>query len=145
SLAQLMNIRSALNAQGTAVADAHVVLDDLVSLKSHVLAQQPEMVTTLETLEVMQDLANEFDQASASFGRIRHWMVEIVASESILDRARRTLEPLTEIANLRHLEPQAIREIASRLSSDFGIQVANGSRNTPVETASIDETDLVVE
>ena len=142
SLTNLLNMRDRLTNESTDLATAESTLDGLVSLKSSVLAQQSDMVTTLETLEVIQDLAQEFDQAAVSFERIRHWMVEVVASESILERARQTLAPLSEIANLRHLEPAAVRTLVSQLTNRDG-QLENA--DATVETASIQESDLVIE
>ena len=145
ALDQLLDMRDELHAAGDEIDTADAALQSLVALKSMVLAQQPEMATTLETLELISDLSAEFDQAALSFDRIRHWMVEVVATESILERARRTLAPLTEIANVRHLQPETVRQFVSQLNQIELLSPSPVKDELTIETASIKESDLVIE
>lgn len=147
NLNQLIGLRQQLKDHASELPAAENALHDLLTLKSMVLAQRPELLTTLETLEIIQDLSREFDQASVSFERIRHWMVEVVASESILERARQSLAPLTEIASLRHLEPNALRQMTRRLAASHTPQIASKPETSAsaLGEPTIEDEDLVVD
>lgn len=121
----LFSLRSGLIQQGQEVAQAQDRLDDLVALKDAVVDQTNDLADAVETLELTRQLNVRFHQAAMSLDSIRHWMVEIVAMEPMLQRAQKTLEPLTELTSLDRLNPNRVREIARALTQGYTAQVAS--------------------
>jgi hypothetical protein len=60
-------------------------------------------------------------------------MVEVVAMEPMLKRVQQTLEPLTELGNLRRLDADQLRQVARQFTQSAGHQLARspGYRSVP--------------
>ena len=127
-----------LGAEYVEISLAQDRMDDLLSLKNTIINQTTNLADAIETLELSSDLAFQFREASNSFQQIRHWMIEVVSTGPMLDRAKRTLEPLTEITSLSRLNPRQLRAVARNLTQGF--QIAS----KPVD-ATYDTSDLDIE
>ena len=121
----LFSLRSDLIDSGSEVAAAQDNLDELIALKDSVVSQTGNLADAIETLELTTELGVRFHEAALSFDSIRHWMVEIVAMEPMLQRCRKTLEPLTELSSLNRMNPSQLREIARAMTSGYQAQVAS--------------------
>ncbi|MEM7314414.1 MAG: hypothetical protein AAF497_14800 [Planctomycetota bacterium] len=97
---------------------------ELVTLKNAVVSQTGDLADAIETLELTADMQRRFHDAALSFDEIRHWLVEVVATEPLLQRTRQSIEPLLEITNLRHLAPQQLRQLASLVSQQNQAKIA---------------------
>ncbi len=124
ALDDLFEIADALKEQGHGVAEAHTRVEELLTLKDTVVHSTSDLAQTIESLQVANELSAQFNQAIVTFERIRHWMVEVVATEPLLERARQTLQPLTELGNLRHLPREQLLSIARRMIENNAAQMA---------------------
>lgn len=59
----------------------------------------------------MIDIQDQLAKVATSYGRMRHWITEIVAFEPTLNRAMRSLQPLVELGNLRHMSANDLRQV----------------------------------
>lgn len=120
----LFALRTSLIDDGSEVAEAQDNLEELVALKDTVVNQTGNLADAIETLELTTELGVRFHEAALSFNSIRHWMVEIVAMEPMLQRCRKTLEPLTELSSLDRMSPNRLREVARAMTSGAGTHIA---------------------
>ncbi|MCA9264829.1 MAG: hypothetical protein KDA60_13310 [Planctomycetales bacterium] len=125
NLDQLFDLRDSLGADEANVQVAQGRVEDLVGLKNSIISKTDDLAEAIETLELTTDLTQQYHEAALAFENIRQWMVEIVAMEPMLARARRSLEPLTELGNLRRLDRDQIKAVAQNLSQTWRTQVAN--------------------
>lgn len=119
NLADLVHIRAALGAEGEDVALAQDRVTDLISLKDSVVAQTDNLADAIETLELTSELGVRFHEAALSFEQIRHWMVEVVAVQPMLQQTKAAIEPLLELTNLRRMAPQQLRQIARMVTQSY--------------------------
>ena len=134
----------------TDVATAQLRVDSLLSMKDTIISQTANLADAIETLELANDLSNQFQNASSTFEHMRRWMVEVVTMESMLKRAQNALEPLTELGNLRRLDANQLRSIARTISRGYLTQVAQKPDSTHefgnagAQTAALDSGDLTL-
>ena len=139
TLSRLIGIRESIDRQTPQLDQAHQSVDALVSLKDKVLMESCDLAEAIETLELTSDLSKQFHDAALSFGRMRNWMIEIVASESLLERAQTTFEALTGSSSLHDLAPGQLRAIAAAITRKGGkLQVAS-------KPATVSDTQEVFE
>ncbi|HET6882114.1 MAG TPA: hypothetical protein VFI31_18255, partial [Pirellulales bacterium] len=121
ALTELASIRERLQKEGGQVAPAKASLDGLVTLKDSLLNRTVDLADAVETLETLGDLEHQLVDSVQSFDRVRRWLVEVVLFEPAVERAATILKPLTELSNLRRLNPaelrQAARTVADQRSS----------------------------
>ena len=48
---------------------------------------------------------------------MRHWIAEVLAFEPAFNRAMRSLQPLAELGNLRHLSASELRQVIHGIES----------------------------
>jgi hypothetical protein len=120
----LTKLCDSLAQQHDHLTTAQARVDDLLVLKDTIVSQTSDLADAVETLELTHELNLQFTEAAASFERIRHWLVEVVATEPLLQRARQTLEPLSELTSLRHLDPHRLREMARAVCQESRTAVA---------------------
>ncbi len=124
TLQSLVQMRESLQREENGIQVARNRVADLLNLKDAVVAQTDDLADAIATLELTADLNAQFDQAHRTFEEIRMWMVEVVSNETLLQRARYALEPLTDLVNLRRLQPEDLREMARNVSEQFQQRVA---------------------
>lgn len=138
TLTQLLDIQHNLGAEYVDISLARDRMDDLLSLKDTVINETDNLPDAIETLELTTDLAYQFREAVTSFEQIRHWMIEVVSAAPMLERAKQSLEPLSEISRLSRLNPHQLRSVARNLTQS--IQVAR----KPLDSG-YDSSDLAIE
>lgn len=124
----LFALQSELISKGSQVAAAQDNLDELIALKDSVVSQTGNLADAIETLELTTELGVRFHEASLSFDQIRHWMVEVVAMEPMLQRCQKTLEPLTQLTSLDRMAPSQLRDVARAMVGGYKAQVASKPR-----------------
>ena len=55
---------------------------------------------------------DQFRQAASSLDQMRHWLTDVMMLEPTIRRAMTTLEPLTELGNLRRISGDELRQAA---------------------------------
>jgi hypothetical protein len=124
SLEALVSIRDRLDDQGTGIEVAQERIGQLIDLKDQAIAQTEDMATATANLELMVDIQEQFERIAGTFGRMRLWIAEVVAFEPTFNRAMRTLQPLVELGNLRHMNANELRQVVRSLSERRDAQLA---------------------
>ena len=141
----LFALRSGLIDHGSEVAAAQDNLDELIALKDSVVSQTGSLADAIETLELTTELGVRFHEAALSFDQIRHWMVEIVAMEPMLQRCQKTLEPLTQLTSLDRMAPTQLRQVARAMVGGYKAQVATKPVESKMEDAVDSEFDFTLD
>lgn len=126
-LFELSSIRERLQKESDAVATAKTSLDGLVSLKDNLLSRTGDLADAVETLETLGDLEHQLVDSVQSFDRVRRWLVEVVLFEPAVERAVTILKPLTDLSNLRRLNPAELRNAARTVADQRASRVADKS------------------
>ncbi len=90
ALEQLIDIRELIDHQAPELEQTMLNMESFVALKDTILTDSIDLADAIETLELTTDLSNQFEEAVQAFEQMRNWMIEIVASESLLERAQTT-------------------------------------------------------
>jgi hypothetical protein len=123
ALERLLALRDLLEDQSE-VGVARSRVEQMLELKDAILARTHNLAEAVETWELATDLQDQFQEVSGSFERIRHRLVEILALEPTIQRAVRSLQPLTELGNLRRLSPTELRQAARIISQQRQTELA---------------------
>jgi Zn-dependent M32 family carboxypeptidase len=126
TLSQMVEIHEMLNRETTDVEVSHQALDELVQLKNDVIATSNDTPKAIEALEQTVDLHAQFVEASRSFEQIRRWMSEVILMEPTIQRAVRTLEPITQLGTLRRMTHREI-EYAAHMVRSLREQTSNST------------------
>jgi DNA repair exonuclease SbcCD ATPase subunit len=156
SLDALVAIRDRLDDEGVGIEFARDRVDKLIELKDRAIGQTGNVTTAIETLELMIDVEDQLAKIGESFGRMRHWITEIVAFEPTFNRAMRSLQPLVELGNLRHMSPTDLRQVIRTMNdrresrqwtaTDSDATAPQEASPAPVaETAEPDDVPPIVE
>ncbi|MDG2384198.1 MAG: hypothetical protein P8N76_21185 [Pirellulaceae bacterium] len=143
ALNELVDIRTLLDAQSIDIVKTKDTLHDLVEMKDDVLAQNANIADAIETLERTVDLTDQYQQASKSFETMRRWLTDVILMEPTVQRAMQTLEPISELGNLRRISQAELRHAAQVVRDMRRTEIARRSytvRSTP-EIASVDELE----
>jgi hypothetical protein len=124
ALDELVRLRERLQNEATEIAAAHTGLDGLLSLKDRILARTADLAETIETLELTGDLNRQLQDAMRQFEGVRRWLVEMVMLEPTVERAVGALKPLADLANLRRLSPNELRQAARAIANDRAARFA---------------------
>jgi hypothetical protein len=135
SLDTLVALRDRLDEQGTGIEVARDRVEQLIDLKDRTLERTGDLAAATENLELMMDIQDQLGKIALSYGRMRHWITEIVAFEPTLNRAIRSLQPLAELGNLRHMNAGQLRQVIRAMND----------RGTEELTATNDDTPTVPE
>jgi hypothetical protein len=111
ALDALVDIRQKLDTQGTNLDLSREQMEQLLSLKDQTISQTRNLAEAAENLELMADVQDQMAKIAGSFGRMRHWIVEILAFEPTFNRAMRSLQPLTELGNVRRMSASELRQV----------------------------------
>jgi hypothetical protein len=124
ALEGLIGIRELIDRQAPELQQTKQHVEAFVSLKDTILTESIDLADAIETVELTSDLSKQFNEAVQSFEQMRNWMIEIVASESLLDRAQTTFQALTGVSNLHNLAPVELRAIAKAMTQTGELHVA---------------------
>lgn len=124
ALEELIDIRQLIDLQAPELQMTKDRVEDFVTLKDTILTESIDLADAIETVELTSDLSKQFNEAVQSFEQMRNWMIEIVASESLLDRAQSTFQALTGAGNLHNLAPVQLRAIAKAMTQSGDLHVA---------------------
>jgi hypothetical protein len=126
-LTELSAIRQRLQKESTQIDPAKSSLEGLVTLKDNLLARTGDLADAVETLETLGDLEHQLVDSVQSFDRVRRWLVEVVLFEPAVERAVTILKPLTDLSNLRRLNPAELRQAARSVADQRTARVADKS------------------
>jgi hypothetical protein len=127
ALTELSAIRERLQKESAQIVPAKSSLDGLVTLKDNLLARTGDLADAVETLETLGDLEHQLVDSVQSFDRVRRWLVEVVLFEPAVERAVTMLKPLTDLSNLRRLNPAELRQAARTVADQRAARLADKS------------------
>ena len=129
--------------------DAQAALNDLIGLKDDVVARTGNLAEAIETFELTTDLQDQFEQVAAAFAGMRQGLAEMMVIESTFQRVLQNLRPLAELGNLRRLDGQQLRQMASQIRDRQQQQIARKSSeilsvdgNVPSASVEAAATDI---
>jgi hypothetical protein len=82
----------------------------------------------------MADVQEQMAKIALSFGRMRHWIVEILAFEPTFNRAMQTLRPLTELGNVRRMSASELRQVIRTMNDRHPGQGGSTAQGSTAET-----------
>lgn len=116
---QLLDLEQTLaqNA-GESINAAQLNLAALLRIEEQLATQDERLATAIESLELLEDLQDEFHQRTHGLENIRRGLTELLMMESMIARTVRSLQPLTELADLRRIDAHRLRSIARTMIED---------------------------
>src|SRR5690606_28601437 len=90
---------------------------------------------SIESLQAMADVQQQLQQMAHTFSKMRSWIIEVVAFEPVLTGAMRSLQPLIQLGNLRHMDPAELRAVLRTMEKRNGAQLAAESEAAPTEVS----------
>jgi hypothetical protein len=146
ALTDLSALRERLQKESASVGQAKASLDGLATLKDNLLARTGDLADAVETLETLGDLEHQLVDSVQSFDRVRRWLVEVVLFEPAVERAVTMLKPLTDLSNLRRLNPAELRQAARTVADQRAARVADKSaaaNHNPLDDRAAPSADCV--
>ena len=86
-------------------------------IRSTVVSRTEEVATAIETLELSSDVKLEMKRASETFQGVKRMLAEFSLMGPALQQALDSLQPLSELADLRRLGVHELRRVAMNLNS----------------------------
>jgi hypothetical protein len=111
ALENLVAIRERLDDQGTGIEVARQRVEGLIGVKDLAISQTRDLADATENLELMSDVQDQLAKTAVTFGRMRNWITEILTFEPTFNRAMKSLQPLVELGNIRHLSAADLRQV----------------------------------
>ncbi len=138
---ELLSLRDELNATAEDTQAATQTWADLKKLERGLRAAGGDIAESVETLELLTDLSEEFRQQTQSLAGLRKSLMDIVMLETTVGRALRVLEPLAQLRNLQRLSDTEVKaaaraildQRASKLTHGNGSDVADAAKRLPDE------------
>ena len=116
-LESLIDLRNRISNEGYDMELAQERLTSLLNLKEDILSYTNGLSGAIETMESTMELQSQFQKVAGSLDRIRGWMTEFLMLEPTIERAMKTLQPLTELGNLSRLNARELRDAAEAILS----------------------------
>ncbi len=115
------------------VARAHV--DALLELKNRVLAQADDLPEAIETLEITDELHQQFKEAAVVIRGMQADVIAILMLKPSFEQAMQVLNTMTGLVNLRRLDGNDLRQVASSALRQRRARLANNSLTSSVAEA----------
>jgi hypothetical protein len=106
-------------------SEAFHSLDGLVAMQDRLVEQAPAIADAIQNLELISDFQGEFGAQLQTLDRMRESLMQIILMESTIGRVARVLEPLVEIANVRRLSSDELREAARAILENRATRISS--------------------
>ncbi len=126
------------------IGHAQENLDALVSIERRLSSQDEQIISAVESLELMSDLQAEFVASVGGLDRIRRGLTELVMLESTVMRTVASLQPLMELTNLRRLNADDLKMIARGMMEQRASRVAAADLEYAPSANSNDQAESLV-
>ncbi len=144
SLDELVALRDRVDNEGLNIEIAQQRIEKLIELKDRAIDQTGNLVAATENLELMIDIQDQMQKVALTFGQMRHWITEIVAFEPTLNRAMRSLQPLMQLGNLRHMNATQLRQVVREMGQQREAQLAETEANETLAAESAENETLAM-
>lgn len=126
------------------IGHAQENLDALVSIERRLVSQDEQIISAVESLELMSDLQAEFAESVGGLDNIRRGLTELAMLESTVLRTVASLQPLIELTNLRRLNANDLQTIARGMMEQRASRVAASDSEFGPSSNSNDRFDTPV-
>ena len=109
---RLLELSDQLNSDNLDPQTAQKNLNVLVDIQDRLANNSQQVIAAVESFELLADFLSEMNAHISSMDGLRRNLVEIAMMENSLTRAMRVLQPLAELADLRRMNPEQVREAA---------------------------------
>jgi hypothetical protein len=136
---RLLGLRDRLAEKAPQNDAADRTATQLLQIQKKLTGEKANLPDALKSIETLIDIQHEFQDQVHSLDGIRRGLMEFVMMENTVARAVRTLQPLLELGNLRHLDDEQLRQIARSISAQQATRIGkNDAERVPAgkETAS---------
>jgi hypothetical protein len=131
---RLFTLRDALIAEAD-LDSAEGNLNQLVDIQDTLNRQTAEVADAVETLEVLTDLNDELQSQVTTIDGMRKSLLDVVLMESTVRKVAGILEPLAELANLRRLSSEDMRQAARVIMDQRTSRVAARPADSALKSA----------
>lgn len=111
-------------------------VERLIRIQAEIAAQTDDLVESITALEVLDDFQTEFNDQAAKVQEMRRRLTELVLLQTTIEQALEAVEPISELGNLRRLDPAEIQEAARMILDQRRARLARGMKATDVATAN---------
>ena len=115
------------------LARSHV--DGLIELKNRVLAQADDLPGAIETLEITDELHQQFEEVAVVIRGMQADVIGILMLKPSFEQAMQVLNTMAGLVNLRRLDGSDLRQVASSALRQRRSRLANNGVVSNVEEA----------
>ncbi|MGV2334571.1 MAG UNVERIFIED_CONTAM: hypothetical protein LVR18_10815 [Planctomycetaceae bacterium] len=109
---QLNELNAMLSGETERIATAQRNLQALLTIQQQLASATEQVTAAVQNFEILNEFQAEVSMHIRSLESLRRTLLEIAMMETTLGRVARTIEPLTQIGNLRRLGDEEVREAA---------------------------------
>jgi len=109
---QLNELNAMLGGEAERIATAQRNLQALLNIQQQLATATEQVTAAVQNFEILNEFQAEVSLHIRSLESLRRTLLEIAMMETTLGRVARTIEPLTQIGNLRRLGDEEVREAA---------------------------------
>jgi archaellum component FlaC len=109
---QLNELNGMLSGEAERIATARQNLQALLTIQKQLATATEQVTAAVQNFEILNEFQEEVSLHIRSLESLRRTLLEIAMMETTLGRVARTIEPLTQIGNLRRLGDEEVREAA---------------------------------
>lgn len=102
-------------------------LDTLLQIKNKLVDQTPQVADAVQNLEILSDFREELSTQIGSLVRLREGLMEVVLLETTIGKVVKSLEPLTQLANVRRLGDAELRAAAKAILDSRSTRLSSKS------------------
>lgn len=129
---RLLGLRDRLAEKGPQIDAADRTATQLMQMQKKLVGEKANLADALKSVETLIDIQHEFQDQVRALDGIRRGLMEFVLMENTVARAVRTLQPLLELGNLRHLDDEQLRQIARSISAQQATRIGkNDAERVP--------------
>jgi DNA repair exonuclease SbcCD ATPase subunit len=109
---QLNELNAMLSGEAERIATARQNLQALLTIQQQLATATEQVTAAVQNFEILNEFQEEVSLHIRSLEALRRTLLEIAMMETTIGRVARTIEPLTQIGNLRRLGDEEVREAA---------------------------------
>lgn len=122
-------------------------VERLIRIQAEIASQTDSLVDSITALELLGDFQSEFNDQAAGVREMRRQLTELILLQTTIEQALQIVEPISDLGNLRRLDPREIRQAARMILDQRRERLAGQSdpadiaAREPVPTAAADGQD----
>jgi GTP1/Obg family GTP-binding protein len=110
-------------------------VERLIRIQAEIASQTDGLTDSITALEVLDDFQTEFNGQAVQVQEMRRRLTELVLLQTTIEQVLQAVEPISELGNLRRLDPAEIQEAARIILDQRRARLARLAEPTDVATA----------